>query len=163
MNEWKNNNNLDQLIENETRTRLVAGTIQKSRIDLIFTDILGVTTSCEFMSNSDHCLIKSTILNLRTTNQKQGVKKGVTYLDWRNYSSSRVIDLFCKFFRGIDIHMHDVDDINDSITTAICLALNILVPKRTANLTGPQPVINGTIRNLRNRKSKLHKKMENDR
>jgi len=42
--------------------------------------------------------------------------------------------------------------------TAICLALNDLVPKRTANLIGVNPVINAKIRNLRNKKSRMHKK-----
>jgi len=155
--EFKNNNDLDQLIENDTRSRIVSGQLQRSRIDLAFTDIIGMTTACEFMSNSDHCLVKATLQSLNHPTLRQN-KKGVTYLDWRGYSPLKAIDLFCEFFRGIDVHARDVDDINDSITTAICLTLNELVPKRTANLTGSQPVINGTIRNLRFKKSRLHKK-----
>jgi len=84
--------------------------------------------------------------------------KGTTYLDWRRYSPSKMAKLFVEFFSGIDIHLRDVDEINDRITTAICLGLNELVPKRTANLAGKNPVINGKIRNLRNKKSRLHKK-----
>jgi len=86
------------------------------------------------------------------------VKRGVTYLDWRKYSPEKMCKSFSDKFEGINIHQTNVDDINEKITTAMCLSLNELVPKRRANLLGKNPVISPEIRNLRNKKSRLMKK-----
>jgi len=157
--EWKNECLLDQLTESETRTRLVAGVIQTSMIDLMFTNICGLKTESEFMSQSDHQMIYIKINCL--WNKKSIVRKGISYLNWRKYSASKMSSLFEKYFCGMNIYNQDVDEINERITTAICQSLNELVPKRQANLTGNNPVINPSIRNLRNKKSRLLKKWKN--
>jgi len=154
--EWKNNNIYDQLIGSDTRIRMVNGTMQKLMIDLVYTNMNEVRSESEFMNLSDHNLLK---IKIGCSEPKDSyVRKGTAYLDWRKYSARKMNNAFVSLFRGINIHEHDVDDINDKITTAICLALNQLVPKRQANITGNNPVISPEIRNLRNRKSRLFKK-----
>lgn len=153
--EWQDEFLLDQIVNFNTRTRMVAGCLQKSMIDLIYTSVHNLVVNHDFMADSDHVMLR---LELGLRSVTVHVKRGVEYLDWRKYSAERMSETFQAMFGGINIHQSDVDNINEKITTAICLSLNELVPKRRANLLGKNPVISPIIRNLRNKKSRLLKK-----
>jgi len=115
---------LTSRIEIDTRTRVVAGTLQTSMIDLVFTNSAGLKVDNEYMANSDHQIVKIRMNGWSDT--KSYVRKGTCYLDWRKYSQNKTMDKFNKYFQGINIHKHDANDINDMITTAICQTLNDL-------------------------------------
>jgi len=147
---------LDQLISLPTRQRMVGNVLQSSLIDLVFTNIPGLTTSQDFNNASDHCIIN--IISDIFVDRPNLKKKVVEYLDWRRYDSSHACNLFSNMFKGINLFITDVDLINERITTALCLVLNKLVPKRKTTIRGDKSVINPKIQNLKNRKSRLYKK-----
>jgi len=145
---------LDQLVNGITRSRLVNGLLQSSQIDLVFSNAIGLNVSSEFNHASDHVIL---IISKPIT-KRSHFKKTIQYLDWRNYTSNAICNLFVTKFGVMDLTCRDVNVANEMISNAICNALNVLVPKRRSTIHGKNPVINATIRNLKNKKSRLYKK-----
>jgi len=153
--EWANNFGYDQLITGITRVRKVLYTVQSSLIDLVFVNTPDVVVSTEFNNASDHVIISVLYEKGRKINY---VKLNVDYLDWREYSPLGACELFLQFFPGISLTMSDPENINECITTSVCQMLNELVPKRNTTIRGSNPIVNPTIQNLKNKKSRLYKK-----
>lgn len=149
--------NLDQIVDFITRSRKVADTLQTSTLDLVITNLGGIKVEGSFNSESDHMILEVSKILFEKANEKSVIKR-VHYLDWRHYTPERAKLLFQNYFRGINIHLWDCDMINERITTALCLMLNDLVPKRSTNLRSPKAVINAKIQNLKNKKSRAYKK-----
>lgn len=151
---WANQNMLFQLVEGYTRQRIVAGNLQMSLLDVVFSSISRVAVKTSYDHQSDHLQLHVT---LPLTNRPKG-NKTFFFTDWSHYSVELVQTLFLQNFNGINIHVHDPDLINNQITTAICDSLNILLPKRHATVRNSSQVFSPKILNLRNRKSRAYKR-----
>lgn len=112
--EWANNSDLDQLIISHTRSRLVQGSLQKSMIDLIFSNLVGLKVDLEFDNASNHYVL---VVSFPYVIKPLPVKKLVTHLDWRFYSKTKMICSFSINFRGINAWDRDSYTINE---TAVC-------------------------------------------
>jgi len=152
---WANNFGFDQLMRDNTRMRKVLYTIQMSMIDLVFVNTPDVKVYTDFTAASDHVIISITY---EKPKQNEYVVINQDYLDWRDYSQLGACELFLQIFPGINATLSEPEDINESITSSICLMLNELVPKRRTTIRGSNPVINPIIQNLKNKKSRIYKK-----
>jgi len=154
LNDFADTFSLDQIVDGHTQSRILAGQLQSSQLYLVYTNVTGLTVSKEFNCQSDHVIliIKSQRANIPVT------KQSVSYLDWRKYDVYRARQMFADHLVNVDLRNRDPDIIYERITTALCLTLDQLVPKRTSNVRGKCPVINATIANLRNKKSRYYKK-----
>jgi len=142
---WSDAHELDQLVTGVTRSRLVRENLQKSMLDLVFTKIDGVTVEKSFNSLSDHVIVEINLGQQRFARPPAQTKR-VSFLDWKKYSKFRIQTAFLKNFHGINGYVRDPNNINEKISTAICLSLNEIVPVRQCNIKGNNIVINSLIR-----------------
>lgn len=68
---FMNENALDQMVNFQTRHRMVAGVMQSSQIDLLLTNIANVKCSYEYDAASDHVIL---IANLNVGDQRAHAK-----------------------------------------------------------------------------------------
>jgi len=147
--------NLVQLVECDTRHRVVQGVLQKSCLDLVITNLVNVQVDGVFNDKSDHIILN--VAPLQKSNQ-QRQRTQVTFLDWRWYNQYLMKEGFENLFRGYNRLLTNTNLINNRITSAICEVLNILVPKRTVMLLSVDSVTNPLIQTLKNRKIRAFKK-----
>jgi len=150
---WADSSMLFQLVDINTRQRMVSETLQTSLLDVVFTNMLNVNVNLTYSHLSDHSQVSVT---LPCIPHPRG-KHTVDFLDWSNYSAHAIRQLFSFHFKGINILIKDPDQINNRITTAICQSLNVLLPKRSVTLRNSAQVLSPKIINLRNKKSKAFK------
>jgi len=148
-------NSLDQVVDFNTRFRLVQGTMQESCLDIVMTNMTRTRVESQFHAQSDHLIIT---VSEATKHPKPTGRTQVTFLDWKWYSKESIMAGFNQFFRGINIYMKKPDLINNRISVAICSTLNVLVPKRTIMLPNPKSVTSSKIQTLKNRKTRAFKK-----
>jgi len=122
-------------------------------LDVVYSSLTGVSVDTVFDHASDHLQLH---VEIPCISKPKG-HKTFFFTDWSHYSAHVIRTLFLVNFTGINIHMRDPDLINNSITTAICKSLNILLPKRHAKVRNSSQVFSPKILNLRNRKSKAYK------
>jgi len=146
---------LHQLIHFETRFRMVQGQTQSSILDLVITDVDGIQTTGVFSAASDHLILEVTGKERTEISKK---RKQVTFLDWRWYAKDLMCQGFEANFKGINVHMTNIEMMNNRIVSAICKTLNILAPKRTVSLPNSTSVTSPLIQTLKNRKSRAYKK-----
>ncbi len=157
--DWSDLWNLTQIVDFNTRSRMVDHVLQVSMIDLIFTDHVSLITHGEFTDFSDHVIV---FCKDRSYVQEKQTKSTITYLDWRKYRPSEVRTLFQKFISGFNCNLRTPEQINDAMSSAIVKTLNSIVPKRQTTIHGINSVINPIIQNLKNRKSRIYKKWSRD-
>jgi len=145
---------LFQLIEQNTRQRVVAGTLQQSLLDIVYTSVHGLSVDLLYNHKSDHLQLH---VSLPITVRPRG-NKTFSFTDWSHYSAHAIRTLYLELFRGINIHVRDPNLINNSITSAICGALNLIVPKRQVTIRNSSQVFSPRIINLRNQKARAFKR-----
>jgi len=150
---WADDNMLFQLVDTQTRQRMVAENLQTSLLDVVFTSMQCINVRLAFSHLSDHLQI---FVSLPCTPQPHG-KETIEFLDWTQYSAHAIRQLFSFHFRGINIYLKDTNLINNRITTAICQSLNVLLPKQRVTLRNSSQVLSPKIITLRNKKSKAFK------
>jgi len=55
--EWQDEFLIDQIVDFNTRSRMVSGHLQKSMIDLIYTSVHNLVVNHDFMTDSDHVML----------------------------------------------------------------------------------------------------------
>ena len=153
--QWGEQSDLLQLVDFDTRSRLVGGVVQHSMIDHVYSNIDTLEVSGEFNAHSDHVILN---IKDKAARSKSAPKKIISFLDWRRYTPDKMRDEFASNFVGFNIRITSPDEINDLITGAIVQSLNKLVPKRVTTVHGNNPVINPVIQNLKNKKTRIYKK-----
>jgi len=102
---WADHNLLFQLVDGFTRQRVVAGNLQQSLLDVVFSSIDKVTVKTFYDHQSDHLKLHVT---LPLTNKPKG-NKTFFFTDWSHYSAQAVRTLFLQNFKGINVHVRDPD------------------------------------------------------
>jgi len=152
--EWSDRNMLFQLVDMQTRQRLVADSLQTSLLDVVFTNMNGIGVRLDYSHLSDH---QQLTIDLPCTPYPRG-KSTIEFIDWTRYTAHAIRQLFWFHSPGVNIHLKDTNLINNRITTAICQSLNIILPKRSTTIRNSSQVVSPLIITLRNKKSKAYKR-----
>jgi hypothetical protein len=113
--EWADNFVLNQIINDNTRSRVVNG-VQSSMIDLAFTNSSNLQFVIDHQNVSDHVLIK---LSSPTYKNAQ-IKSRVNYYDWRSYNSFKLCQKVEEFLSPPLRQIVDPDLINDHFIHSLC-------------------------------------------
>ena len=157
---WTDAHGLDQLILQDTRSRLVRIDdsnirFESSRIDHLYTsDMYNHSSTLIDSPLSDHCMILVGIKNI-TPLQLKRVKTVI--VDWRKYDPEKMALSVSHFLRTANL-----DDLrlHDSITNSIIEAMNAHCPKRIAISRNDSFIISAKIAALTKKRDRLIKKIK---
>jgi len=155
LNLWCAESGLTQLVNETTRTRVVDGTVQRSSLDLVFTnDCDRLKTDVLPAEVSDHDVIKIST-NRELKGETINVKKVI--MDWRHFNDeefNRSLEKNCK-----DITFSDnVNILNRELICALTLSMNELLPLRVVHLRKHTDIDSVQIESLKKKRDRWLKK-----
>jgi len=155
LSEFQIHNNLDQLVKEITRHRLINkdGTqiLQTSLLDHVYTNGLHVE-GVEILPtiSSDHDLIK---INLTSEARKTQTNKKFVR-DWRNYSKDKLLLNLNKRNWDIINSTKDTNTLNDRIEQAVKLSFDMITPWSLVREHGKTFVADLNLKTLQRKKEK---------
>jgi len=157
---WQTECALEQHVTETTRLRSVGGVLQQSMIDLVFSkDTQNLTVSIEPTETSDHHLLMTDIPIQQKAASILFQKK--TVIDWRKFSVTRMSAELTKSLAEIELSPR-IETFERDLTTAILIAMNIVIPKRTVHKRREDDVISYKIEALKKKRDRLIKKARKD-
>lgn len=156
LNKWQSEHGYQQLVNNITRERLVGSTVQRSRLDLIFTSDPGVAKSKIQPSEcSDHHLVW-------VMYEDPGVlikqKKSIV-IDWRKYSEEKLnAELEKEILKKSWDTYTSSTELNRDLECAITVVMNKIIPKRVVHQRRQTDIKNYRIEALKKKRDRTLKK-----
>jgi hypothetical protein len=156
--EWQCEHGLDQLVQTQTRVRLVESNIQSSMLDLVFSkEIDSVDIEVVPSEVSDHHLVKASFM---ASVMKQRVKfEKKIVVDWRKYSDT-------KMNNALRSHLSELNgspDIMDrDLTTSILAVMNQVIPKRVVHLRRQTDMVNYSVEAMKKKRDRLIKQAKKE-
>jgi hypothetical protein len=150
---WQTDCGLDQLVNKNTRMRIVDGQVQESMIDLVFVKEIEPTVKLLSSEASDHSLIIANVQ--RQVPMKICFKKKIV-IDWRNFSECRMSVALNEALKDLKMS-ESIYKMDRDISSCIIQAMNKVIPKRVVHIRRATDIVNYHIEALKKKRDRLFK------
>jgi len=154
--EWSDRKGLELIELGITRSRKVAGVLQTSTLDLVFTNIPNLKVENNFCDLSDHCVVNISVTT--STNKTNQTKKRVEWMNWKGFDGILANNYFGELINSTPsiFECHSVDEVDYRIRAGLVKTFDKFVPSRWITVRQGE-VCSPKITRLKNRKNRLRK------